>query len=84
MDSEAVVAIAKGYNNDVAGCLGFLELISAQNSKGLNRIDLMSLLKSSQTAESQGKSYYEVIKTIFNKSANMTMFKTGEKYSNAN
>lgn len=79
LDNDTVVAIAKGYNNDVAGCLGFMELISSQRNKSMNRIDIMALLRTSQTADSQGKSYYEVIKSIFNKSVNMTMFKTGEK-----
>ena len=73
------MAIGKGYNDDVAGCLGFLELISAQSNKVLSKLDILALLKTSQTADSQSKSYYEVIKTIFNKSSNLTMFKTGEK-----
>lgn len=79
LDNDTIVSIAKGYNNDVAGCLGFMELISTQKSKSMNRIDIISLLRSSQTSETQGKSYYEVIKTIFNKPVNMTMFKSGEK-----
>lgn len=79
LDTDTVTAIAKGYNNDVAGCLGFLELITAQKGKSLNRIDIMGLLRTSQTADSQSKSYYDLMKSIFNKSTNLTMFKTGEK-----
>ena len=79
LENDTVTAIAKGYNNDVAGCLGFLELITAQRGKTLNRVDILGLLRTSQTADSQSKSYYDLMKSIFNKSQNMTMFKTGEK-----
>ena len=35
-------------------------------------------MKSSSTLETQNKSYYETMKTVFNKHLNMTMFKSGE------
>lgn len=80
MDNDTIGCIAKGYNDDIAGCLGFFELISAKSNRKLTKIDIMSLLKSAQTVDSQGKSYYEVIKQIFNKSPNSTLFKSGERY----
>lgn len=79
LDSDTINSISKGYNDDISGCLGFFELISAKSNKKLSKQDILNLLKASQTSESQGKSYYEVMKQVFNKSPNSTMFKSGEK-----
>lgn len=79
LDNDTINSISKGYNDDIAGCLGFLELISAKSNRRLTKLDILALLKAAQTVDTQGKSYYEVMKAIFNKSPNMTMFKSGEK-----
>jgi hypothetical protein len=81
IDNDLVNAIVNGFGNDISGCLNFLDLVGARAGQRLNKEMVLSLLKSSSTLETQNKSYYETMKTIFNKHLNMTMFKSGESNS---
>jgi hypothetical protein len=73
-----LTALVTGYGNDISGCLNFLDLVGARAGQKLNKEMVMSLLKSSSTLDTQNKSYYETMKSIFNKQLNSTMFKSGE------
>lgn len=68
--------VADAFDNDISACINFLDLIISR--KELNRQSILSLLASSQTSETQNKSYFELMKQIFNKNSTLAMFKTGE------
>lgn len=78
LDNETLTNICSGFNNDISGCLSFLDLISAQCKNRGSKSDILSVLKSSQTVETLNKGYYEVIRAVFNKTQNSALFKAGE------
>lgn len=79
LDLETINAIATGFDNDISSCLNFIDLVSAKcRSSGCHKSEIMTVLRASQTSESQNKSYYDSIKWIFNKPTKAVMFKTGE------
>ena len=79
IDHEMLSQISSGFNNDISGCLSFLDLIAAQCRNRSSKSEVLAVLKSSQTAESFNKGYYDVMKCIFNKSPNSAIFKSGEQ-----
>lgn len=83
LDREVVNQIIKGFDSDIAGCMGFLDILGLHKARGLGgclpKNKILALLKAASTAESQKKGYIETIKSIFNKAPDEARFKSGEE-----